>query len=51
MNQNYVGKYEKNKKILEYSYEETLTALSKIIRGDRFISGHLYGCFKDESLL
>lgn len=34
----YVENYEKikDKQIDEYTYEETLTALTKIIRGDRF---------------
>lgn len=53
LDQQYPDNYEKirNKKIADYSYEETLTALTKIIRGDRFVSGQIYGCFKDGSLL
>ena len=49
----YVENYEKikDKKIEDYTYEETLTALTKIIRGDRFVLGQIYGCFKDGSLL
>lgn len=40
-----------DKSIDEYTYEETLTALTKIIRGDRFVSGQIYSCFKDGTLL
>ncbi len=49
----YVENYEKikDKKIEDYTYEETLTALTKIIRGDRFVSGQIYGCFKNGTLL
>lgn len=49
----YVENYKKmeNKSIDGYTYEETLTALTKIIRGDRFVSGQIYGCFKDGTLL
>lgn len=49
----YIENFEKikDKKIEDYTYEETLTALTQIIRGDRFISGQIYSCFKDGSLL
>lgn len=49
----YVNNYKKikDKNINSYSYEETITVLTKIFRGDRFISGLIYGCFKDGSLL
>ncbi len=40
-----------NKRIEDYTYEETLTALTKIIRGDRFVSGQIYGCVKDGTML
>lgn len=50
---NYVENVEKikDKKIEEYSYEETITALTKIIRGDRFSSGFLYSNVKDGTML
>lgn len=41
----------KDKNIEEYTYEEVLTALTKIIRGDRFISGELYNCVKNGTML
>ncbi len=49
----YVENYKKieDKSIDDYTYEETLTALTKIIRGDRFVSGQIYSCFKDGTLL
>lgn len=49
LDQNYVENYEKikNKDIKDFTYEEVLTGLSKIIRGDRFISGELYTCVKN----
>ena len=49
----YVQNFEKirDKQIEDYTYEETLTALTKIVRGDRFVSGEIYGCFKDGTLL
>lgn len=49
----YIENYKKiqDKSIDEYTYEETLTALTKIIRGDRFVSGQIYSCFKDGTLL
>lgn len=53
LDQQYGENYEKirEKKIEDYSYEETLTALTKIIRGDRFVSGQIYSCVKDGTLL
>lgn len=49
----YVENYKniKDKSIDDYTYEETLTTLTRIIRGDRFVSGQIYGCFKDGTLL
>ena len=46
---NYVDNYEKikDKEISAYTYEETRTALTKIIRADRFVSGELYACVKE----
>ena len=41
----------KDKQIDDYSYEEVLTALSAIIRGDRFVSGKLYRGVKGGMLL
>ncbi len=53
LDQNYVENYEKigNKKIEEFTYQEVLTGLTKIIRDDRFVSGELYNCVKDGSML
>lgn len=53
LDQNYAENYEKirNKKIEEFTYQEVLTGLTKIIRGDRFISGELYSCVKNGSML
>lgn len=53
LDKNYVENYEKirNKKIEEFTYEEVLTGLTKIIRGDRFISGELYNCVKNGTML
>ena len=31
----------------DYTYEEARTALTKIIRADRFVSGELYACVKE----
>lgn len=49
----YVENYKKiqDKQIEDYNYEETLTALTKVIRGDRFVSGQLYSCVKDGTML
>lgn len=46
---NYVDNYEKikDKEIGDYTYEEARTALTKIIRADRFVSGELYACVKE----
>lgn len=46
---NYVDNYEKikDKEISAYTYEEARTALTKIIRADRFVSGELYACVKE----
>lgn len=46
---NYVDNYEKikDKGISAYTYEEARTALTKIIRADRFVSGELYTCVKE----
>ena len=53
LDQMYPENYKKieNKAIDDYTYEETITALTKIIRGDRFISRQIYYCFKDKTLL
>ena len=50
---NYVDNFEKikDKKIADYTYEEACTALTKIIRADRFVSGELYACVKNGSLV
>ena len=50
---NYVNNFEKikDKEIGDYTYEEARTALTKIIRADRFVSGELYACVKDGSLV
>lgn len=50
---NYGENYKKieDKQVADYSYEDVLTALSAIIRGDRFVSGQIYSCFKDGTLL
>lgn len=50
---NYVDNYEKikDKEISAYTYEEARTALTKIIRADRFVSGELYTCVKNGSLV
>ena len=46
---NYVDNFEKikDKEIADYAYEEARTALTKIIRADRFVSGELYTCVKE----
>lgn len=53
MDQDYSENYEKikEKQIEDYSYEEVLTAITKVIRGDRFISGHIYKCVKNGVML
>ena len=53
LDQNYRENYEKigNKKIEEFTYQEVLTGLTKIIRSDRFVSGKLYNCVKNGSML
>ena len=50
---NYVDNFKMiaHKPIEDYTYDDCLTALTKIFRGDRFISGHIYGCFKNGTLL
>lgn len=50
---NYVDNFEKikDKEIADYTYEEACTALTKIIRADRFVSGELYTCVKNGSLV
>lgn len=40
-----------NGSIDTYNYNEVLTALTSIIRGDRFVSGHIYSCVKDGTML
>ncbi len=49
----YAENYEKikYKSLDEYTYEETLTILTKIIGDDRFVPGQLYSYFKDGTLL
>lgn len=44
IDKNYLENYKKikNKKIEEYNHDEIFTALSKIIMGERFITGELY---------
>ena len=53
LDRQYLDNYEKirDKKIEDYTYDETLTALTNIIRGDRFVSGQIYDCFKNGILL
>lgn len=53
LDQNYRENFEKigNKKIEEFTYQEVLTGLTKIIRSDRFVSGELYNCVKNGSML
>lgn len=53
LDQNYRENYEKIrvKKIEEFTYQEVLTVLTKIIRSDRFVSGELYNCVKNGSML
>lgn len=53
LDQNYLDNFEKirDKEVKNYTYSETITALTKIIRGDRFISGEIYSCFKSGLLL
>ena len=49
---NYVDNFEKikDKEVGDYTFEEACTALTKIIRADRFVSGELYACVKDGSM-
>ena len=50
---NYLENYDKirNKTIADYTYEDTLTALTRIIRGERFCSGSLYSCVQSGEVL
>lgn len=49
----YVNNYEKikDKNIEDYTTDEVLTALTRIIRSDRFVSGELYSRVKDGTVL
>lgn len=49
----YPKNYEKmkEKQIEDYSYEEVLTVITMVIRGDRFVSGHIYSCVKNGTML
>lgn len=53
IDQDYIENYEKikDKKIEEFTYDEVLTGLTKIIREDRFNSGEIYTCVKNGSML
>ena len=53
IDQNYAENYKKieNKEIDEFTYEEVITGLTRIFRTDRFVSGELYSCVKNGSML
>lgn len=52
MDMQYVENSKKLDKVIDnYNYDEVLTALTSIIRGDRFVSGHIYSCVKDGTML
>ena len=53
MDYQYVENYEKikDKDIEDYTYEEALTAITTIIRSDRFVSCNLYQAVKEGTLL
>lgn len=52
MDMNYVENKKKLSDTIEnYTFDEVLTSLTSIMRGERFISGHIYSCVKNGTVL